>query len=252
VTAVPVPPPEIDAELVAGRAEIAEPVADDAAPGLSPWAQYREARRKRRKKKIIDRVPNKNLDRDMARGTYARPIAKHPQNAVELTAVQVYRIFEDRIHFGHPADLCYSMYRLQPTEDDIEQIEFVCWLNVRQWMTSLRMCVYAGLPDTEWRQAETAPIAEDNLMDFLRVFRAKFAAMDPVRGRFFELCGTPGVTIRTPELIEAKKAVAALELAERRARLTRLGMRPDWIDEQMAFTDRMNERNRRGSCGGSE
>lgn len=233
---------------------------DTAVPDFDPfphrpqpdWVQDRERRKPRRKKKLSERVFNKDLDRDMARGTYARPVAKHPTNAMELTNQQIFRLFDARIHYGHPADTCYSMYRLKPTEDDRDHIEFVCWLNIREWMTSLRLCVYADLPETEWRAAESCTIAEKNLMDFLAVFRAKFAVKDPVRGRFYALCGDPARDSRSLKLKAAWEAVRKQMDDERRALLTRLKCPPAFIEQQMAFAARLEERNRKGSCGGME
>lgn len=225
-------------------------------PPPEPEYEPRVRRAKRRKKSMVERVFNKDLSLDTRREDFSRAIAKVPEKATDLTSTQIFRLFDQRIHWGHPADLCFGMYRLQPSAEDVAHIEWVCWLNIREWMTSLRMAVYAGLPLNQWgfpnwRDAEAVKPAESNLMDFLAVYRAKFAELDPVRGHLYDLCAS-GLPVHAPEMKAANAAVLELEKAEHRRRLAMIGMTPEFVEKEMRFADRVTERNRRGSCGGME
>lgn len=236
-----------------------EPTAAELAlftPPPEPEHTPRVRRTKRVKKSMAERVFNKDLSLDTQRGDFSRPIAKVPARAEELTPTQIFRLFEQRIHWGHPADLCYSMYRLKPSAEDIAHIEWVCMLNIRQWMTSLRMATYAGLPRNahgfpNWDDAEAVKPAEDNLMDFLAVYRRRFAEEDPVRGHLYDLCER-GVTTHHPDMKSAVAAVAELQKLEWRENLRQRGMPESFIEKEMTYADRVTERNRRGSCGGME
>jgi len=193
-------------------------------PARPEWVQDRERRKKRTKRLIEDKVINQDLSIDMNRGTFVRPKAKWATTAFELTDNQIYRLFELRLHYGHPADLCFSMFRLQPTDDDREQITWTCELYLRAWLAHL----------AAWYM-----VPEGTLAEVLADFRKQFAERDPVRARFYALCEHGG---RSPEYAAAERAVMDLRRQENIEGKRKLGMSEEQIQKWMDSADIYDQR----------
>jgi hypothetical protein len=75
------------------------------------------------------KVGNQCVDNDVSL-PLARPKAKQPTCAADLTDNQIYLLAEQwAIHGGHPADRVYSLYGFTPSEEDRASILWTISIN---------------------------------------------------------------------------------------------------------------------------
>lgn len=259
-------------------------------PPPEPEHTPRERPAPRRKKSIVDRVPNPCRCHGYATTGKSGPKHKRATTAYDLCAngptpergdaCQVYQLFQAALTSGrHPVEFVWLNHRFEPTEEDREHLDWVCWLNVRSWLLPSQLATYGRLAPTQckprprnwlkltdseraeydrvWREQraiedaarDAIVIREKTLTEFLAAFRV---LQREANVKLAETCPPMARLLAATTSVEKDAAARELGQWEQAELLRRIGMTEEFIAKQQAFADRLDERNRKGSCGGME
>lgn len=109
---------------------------DTESPAVPEWVRARDRRNKpSRKRKISERVFNPCLCYSYAAtGKAPTRRAVRPATAYDLCQCQIQRAFDRSYPTHHPAIECRGLFALDCTDEDREHVEWVCMLNLGEWV----------------------------------------------------------------------------------------------------------------------
>lgn len=219
-----------------------------------------------------ERVPNRCQCFDYSSGQFVPMKAKHAASAYDLCPgrlpnvttghCQIYNLFWRSLTTGkHPADYVLADHRFEPTTDDRDQLDWVCWMNLRHWLGEGNLRFYAGVPrrpyperPKDWLaipQAECAAYAEacrevdrvnraeldaiaireDSLPEFIAAYRAAQTERDRRRAETCPVFAEVLAAKESGSLWRISAATAALAEKEHRDLTRSLG----WSDELHSY-----------------
>lgn len=189
-----------------GEPTVAEIEARDA----PEWALPRERTKRKHRKRKGERVPNPCKCYGYASTGKIGPRAKRPETAYDLCECQISLAFSVAYPDHHPANDCRGLFLLDCTEEDRLHIEWVCLLNLGNWVPKA--------------DREFVPECPTDLLAVFAAVRAGRAVRDQVRS---ETCPPMADLIAAKvsgNIWEIYAAQDALELWERVVLLQGLGM----------------------------
>ncbi len=275
---------DIDCEAILSQdLDITAGLAANPLPGTATEVQVvRPRREKRRKRPFGTRVLSQCRCHGYAATGTIGPAPRHAETAYDLCcngptlekahACQVYSLFRLSLTEGHPADYVPVCHGFEPDDDDREHLEWICFVNAREWLLPAELGIYGRLPpsqrtprpanwmslsqeervasDREFAEQtarekaalDAVVIAESTLTEFLEAYRAAVAEHEL---RVAETCPPMAVLLvarKTGDYQKIRVARQALREWERLQRSLYVGLTKErhehWVESGIRASKR--------------